>query len=101
MSCLVCLKHYVSQLPKLASRMKKQKKRFVLAEATMDEVNKQLKINTFTIVILIGMLVLNASQFLRDYSLVYGILIAIMLFLLFIMAKSRTLLTLQKQALMR
>ena len=80
--------------------MKKQKKRFVLAEATMDEVNKQLKINTFTIVILIGMLVLNASQFLRDYSLVYGILIAIMLFLLFIMAKSRTLLTLQKQALM-
>lgn len=81
--------------------MKKQKKRFVLAEATMDEVNKQLKINTFTIVILIGMLVLNASQFLRDYSLVYGILIAIMLFLLFIMAKSRTLLTLQKQALMR
>ncbi|MFZ2842768.1 hypothetical protein [Psychrobacter sp.] len=81
--------------------MKKQKKRFVLAEATMDEVNKQLKINTFTIVILIGMLVLNASQFLRDYSLVYGILIAIILFLLFIMAKSRTLLTLQKQALMR
>ena len=81
--------------------MKKQKKRFVLAEATMDEVNKQLKINTFTIVILIGMLVLNASQFLRDYSLVYGILIVIMLFLLFIMAKSRTLLTLQKQALMR
>ena len=80
--------------------MKKQKKRFVLAEATMDEVNKQLKINTFTIVILIGMLVLNASQFLRDYSLVYGILIAIILFLLFIMAKSRTLLTLQKQALM-
>ena len=81
--------------------MKKQKKRFVLAEATMDEVNKQLKINTFTIVILIGMLVLNASQFLRDYSLVYGILIAIMLFLLFIMAKSRTLLTLQKQTLIR
>ena len=81
--------------------MKKQKRKFVLAEATMDEVNKQLKINTFTIVILIGMLVLNASQFLRDYSLVYGVLIAIMLFLLFIMAKSRTLLTLKKQALMR
>ena len=81
--------------------MKKQKRKFVLAEASLDEINKQLKINTFTIVILIGMLVLNASQFLRDYSLVYGILIAIMLFLLFIMAKSRTLLTLQKQALMR
>ena len=81
--------------------MKKQKRKFVLAEASLDEINKQLKINTFTIVILIGMLVLNASQFLRDYSLVYGILIAIMLFLLFIMAKSRTLLTLKKQALMR
>lgn len=81
--------------------MEKQKRKFVLAEASLDEINKQLKINTFTIVILIGMLVLNASQFLRDYSLVYGILIAIMLFLLFIMAKSRALLTLQKQALMR
>ena len=81
--------------------MKKQKRKFVLAEASLDEINKQLKINTFTIVILIGMLVLNASQFLRDYSLVYGTLIAIMLFLLFIMAKSRTLLTLQKQNLMR
>lgn len=81
--------------------MKKQKRKFVLAEASLDEINKQLKINTFTIVILIGMLVLNASQFLRDYSLVYGTLIAIMLFLLFIMAKSRTLLTLQKQTLIR
>ena len=81
--------------------MKKQKRKFILAEASVDEINKQLKINTFTIVILIGILVLNATQFMRDYSLLYGALIAIMLFLLFIMAKSRTLLTLQKQALMR
>ena len=81
--------------------MKKQKRKFVLAEANIDEINKQLKINTFTIVILIGMLILNATQFMRDYSLLYGALIAVMLFLLFIMAKSRTLLTLQKQALMR
>lgn len=81
--------------------MEKQKRKFVLAEASLDEVNKQLKINTFTVVILIGMLVLNASQFLRDYSLLYGALIATMLFLLFIMAKSRTLLTMQKQILMR
>ena len=80
--------------------MKKQKRKFVLAEASLDEINKQLKINTFTIVILIGMLILNATQFMRDYSLLYGALIAVMLFLLFIMAKSRTLLTLQKQALM-
>ncbi len=44
---------------------------------------------------------LNATQFMRDYSLLYGALIAVMVFLLFIMAKSRTLLTVQKQALMR
>lgn len=81
--------------------MKKQKRKFVLAEASLDEINKQLKINTFVVVMLIGMLILNATQFMRDYSLLYGALIAIMLFLLFIMAKSRTLLTLQKQALMR
>ena len=81
--------------------MNKQKKGFVLAEATLDEINKQLKINTFTIVILIGMLMLNVTQFMRDYSLLYGALIAIMAFFLFVMAKSRTLLTVQKQALMR
>ena len=81
--------------------MQKQKRKFVLAEASLDEINKQLKINTFVIVILIAMLMLNATQFMRGYSLLYGALIAIMLFLLFIMAKSRTLLTLQKQNLMR
>ena len=81
--------------------MKKQKRKFVLVEASVDEINKQLKINTFVVVILIGMLILNATQLMRDYRLLYGALIAIMLFLLFIMAKSRTLLTLQKQALMR
>lgn len=81
--------------------MKTQKRKFVLAEASVDEINKQLKINTFVVVMLIGMLILNATQFMRDYSLLYGALIAVMLFLLFIMAKSRTLLTLQKQALMR
>lgn len=81
--------------------MQKQKRKFVLAEASLDEINKQLKINTFVIVILIAMLMLNATQFMRDYRLLYGALIVIMLFLLFIMAKSRTLLTLQKQALMR
>ena len=81
--------------------MKKQKRKFVLVEASVDEINKQLKINTFVVVMLIAMLILNATQFMRDYSLLYGALIAVMLFLLFIMAKSRTLLTLQKQALMR
>ena len=81
--------------------MKKQKRKFVLAEASLDEINKQLKINTLVIIILVVMLMLNATQFMRDYSLLYGALIAIMLFLLFIMAKSRTLLTMQKQTLMK
>ncbi|KAA0915172.1 hypothetical protein [Psychrobacter sp. ANT_WB68] len=79
--------------------MNKQKKKFVLAEATVDEINKQLKINMLVIVMLIFMLVLNATQFMRDYSLLYGALIAIMAFFLFIMAKSRTLLTMRKQEL--
>ena len=77
--------------------MKKQK--FVLAEASLDEINKQLKINMFTIVMLILVLFMNIAQFMRDYSLLYGALIAIMAFFLFIMAKSRTLLTMRKQEL--
>jgi hypothetical protein len=81
--------------------MKKQKRKFVLAEASLDEINKQLKINTLVIIILVVMLMLNATQFMKDYSLLYGALIAIMLFLLFVMAKSRTLLTMQKQTLIR
>lgn len=81
--------------------MKKQKRKFVLAEASLDEINKQLKMNTLVIIILVVMLMLNATQFMRDYSPLYGALIAIMLFLLFIMAKSRTLLTMQKQTLIR
>ena len=79
--------------------MKKQKTKFVLSEATVDDINKQLKINMFVIVILISLLVVNTAQFMKDYSLLYGALIAIMAFFLFIMAKSRTLLTMRKQAL--
>lgn len=77
--------------------MKKQK--FVLAEASLDEINKQLRINMFTIVMLILVLFMNIAQFMRDYSLLYGVLIAIMAFFLFVMAKSRTLLTMRKQEL--
>lgn len=79
--------------------MNKQKKGFVLAEATLAEVNKQLKINLFTIVVLIVMLVLNTAQFMKDYSVLYGALIAVMAFFLFIMAKSRTMLMMRKQQL--
>ena len=77
--------------------MKKQK--FVLAEASLDEINKQLRINMFTIVMLILVLFMNIAQFMRDYSLLYGALIAIMAFFLFVMVKSRTLLTMRKQEL--
>ncbi|HAV46707.1 MULTISPECIES: hypothetical protein [Psychrobacter] len=79
--------------------MNKQKKGFVLAEATLAEINKQLKINLFTIVVLIVMLVLNTAQFMKEYSLLYGALIAVMAFFLFIMAKSRTMLMMRKQQL--
>ncbi|WP_413191078.1 hypothetical protein [Psychrobacter sp. AT9] len=79
--------------------MKKHKKKFVLAEATVDDINKQLKINMFVIVILVLMLMLNTAQFTKDYSVLYGALIAIMAFFLFIMAKSRTLLNMKKQEL--
>ena len=76
--------------------MNKQKKGFVLAEATLAEINKQLKINLFTIVVLIVMLVLNTAQFMKEYSVLYGALIAVMAFFLFIMAKSRTMLMMRK-----
>ncbi|WP_010201432.1 hypothetical protein [Psychrobacter sp. PAMC 21119] len=79
--------------------MKKHKKKFVLVEATVDDINKQLKINMFVIVILVLMLILNTAQFTKDYSVLYGVLIAIMAFFLFIMAKSRTLLNMRKQEL--
>ncbi|MGP5314072.1 MULTISPECIES: hypothetical protein [Psychrobacter] len=79
--------------------MNKQKKGFVLAEATLAEINKQLKINLFTIVVLIVMLVLNTAQFMKEYSVLYGALIAVMAFFLFIMAKSRTMLMMRKQQL--
>jgi len=79
--------------------MNKQKKGFVLAEATLAEINKQLKINLFTIAVLIVMLVLNTAQFMKEYSLLYGVLIAVMAFFLFIMAKSRTMLMMRKQQL--
>lgn len=79
--------------------MKKQKTKFVLAEATLDEVNKQLKINMFVICMIALILVLNTVHFMKDYSLFYGVLIVIMIFLLFIIIKSRQILNMRKQAL--
>ncbi|MGO1856968.1 MAG: hypothetical protein ACTHZF_07725, partial [Psychrobacter sp.] len=63
--------------------MRQKKRKFVLAEATLEEINKQLKINVLAIIMLVLMLVLNTTQFMKDYSLLYGTLIVIMAFFLF------------------
>ncbi|AMN50334.1 hypothetical protein AK823_11015 [Psychrobacter sp. P2G3] len=81
--------------------MKKQKKRFVLAEATLDEVNKQLKINMFVIGLVVVLLGLNIVHFMKDNSLFYSALIVIMIFLLFLIIKSRKILNIRKQELIR
>ena len=79
--------------------MKKQKTKFVLAEATLDEVNKQLKINMFVIVMIALILLLNVANFMQDYSLFYGAFVVVMIFFLFIIIKSRQILNMRKQVL--
>lgn len=81
--------------------MKKQKTKFVLAEATLEEVNKQLKINMFVIVLVALILLLNIANFMQSYSLFYGLLVVIMIFFLFIIIKSRQILEMRKKALTR
>ena len=81
--------------------MKKQKTKFVLAEATLEEVNKQLKINMFVIVLVALILLLNIANFMQDYSLFYGLLVVVMIFFLFIIIKSRQILEMRKKALTR
>lgn len=81
--------------------MKKQKTKFVLAEATLEEVNKQLKINMFVIVLVALILLLNIANFMQGYSLFYGLLVVIMIFFLFIIIKSRQILEMRKKALTR
>ncbi|MGP5210632.1 MULTISPECIES: hypothetical protein [Psychrobacter] len=81
--------------------MKKQKTKFVLAEATLEEVNKQLKINMFVIVLVALILLLNIANFMQNYSVFYGLLVVIMIFFLFIIIKSRQILEMRKKALTR
>lgn len=81
--------------------MKKHKTKFVLAEATLEEVNKQLKINMFVIVLVALILLLNIANFMQSYSLFYGLLVVIMIFFLFIIIKSRQILEMRKKALTR
>lgn len=79
--------------------MKKSNRRFVLAEASLAEVKKQLNINTLVLVLLVFMLGSNIIHFLSEPRFFYGLLIVIMLLLLFLLSKSRKLLTMRKKAL--
>ncbi len=79
--------------------MKKQKTKFVLAEASISDINKQLKINLFVIIVVISLLGLNALYFIEEKNIFSAVLIALMILLLFFMAKSRDILKLQAQQL--
>ncbi|GAF58024.1 hypothetical protein JCM18902_785 [Psychrobacter sp. JCM 18902] len=81
--------------------MKKQKKGFVLAEATLAEVNKQLKVNLFVILVVGFVLGSNILHFMREKSVFYGVLIAAMVVALFFVIKSRQVLKLKQQELIK
>ena len=79
--------------------MKKQKKGFVLAEATLAEVNKQLKVNLFVIVVVGFVLGSNSVHFMQEKNVFYAVLIAAMVIALFFVIKSRQVLKLKQQEL--
>ncbi len=79
--------------------MKEQKKKFVLAEASLDEVSKQLKINLFSIVVLVLLLGLNLLYFFKEKNFFSAALILLVIFFLYFMAKSRDILKLKQQEL--
>ncbi len=68
-----------------------------MAEANVDETNKQLKINMFVIAVVVFLLGVNTIHFIREKSLFYAALVAIMIFLLFFIIKSRKLLKSRNQ----
>lgn len=79
--------------------MKKQKNRFVLAEATLAEVNKQLKLNMLVTVAVVFVLFMNLIKFMAEKTFFYAILAVIMILLLFFIQKVRRILMLRKQEL--
>jgi len=79
--------------------MNKQKTRFVLAEATLAEVNKQLKLNMLVTVIVVFVLFMNIIKFMAEKTFFYAALAVIMILLLFFIQKARRILTLRKQEL--
>lgn len=79
--------------------MEKQKKKFILAKASLDEVSKQLKINLFSIVVLVLLLGLNLLYFFKEKNFFSAALILLVIFFLYFMAKSRDILKLKQQEL--
>ncbi len=79
--------------------MKKEKAKFVLAEANIDEVNKQLKINMLVTAVVIFVLAMNIIQFMQNKRFFYALLTVLMLFLLFFVTKARNILKSRKQEL--
>ncbi len=79
--------------------MKKGKAKFILAEASIDEVNKQLRVNLFVIIVVIAVLAMNVMQFMKQKSLFYAFLSVLMLFLLYFIAQARNILKSRKQQL--
>ena len=76
-----------------------KKNRFILAEATLDEVNKQLRLNVFIIIVVLFVLGSNIMHFMRDKSPFYAGLTVVMIIALFFVMKSRHVLNLKKQSL--
>ncbi len=79
--------------------MKKQKKKFVLADASLSEVNKQLKINLLVIIGLVLLLGLNTVYFSQEKSFFSVALIVVIIILIYLIAKSREILKIKKQEL--
>lgn len=79
--------------------MKKDKAKFVLAEASIDEVNKQLRINLLVMAVVIAILAMNVTQFLKHKTIFYAFLSVLMLLLLFFIAQARNILKSRKQQL--
>ena len=79
--------------------MKKRKPKFVLADASLDDVNKQLKINLFIIVMGLLLFGLNALYFMQEKSFFSALLVVLIIVLLFFMAKSRDILRSKKREL--
>ncbi|GAF52612.1 hypothetical protein [Psychrobacter sp. JCM 18900] len=79
--------------------MKEPKARFVLAEATLAEVNKQLKLNMLVMAAVVFVLFMNIMKFMADKGFFYAMLAVVMICLLFFIQKARRILTLRKQEL--